>query len=207
MIAKGDREDLAVLQREYERLVQENLSVAKKLLVEYYPEVKDLKYRGRNRSMKVWEFDINELMGRMVAEFVASEAYFVEKLAKLVGEFEKVRPFGRRDAEVLFVIVNRRLREWNLPPMEKWSKIELIRYKKAVRRYKRWGYIDVLERMIFLKVKEALHRWIAEIGGRKTVPLKRYAVMRGESVNAVRNKARRQTIPAFRKNGKWLVMP
>ena len=60
--------------------------------------------------------------------------------------------------------------------------------------------------MLYLAVKEALVRWTAILGGKKTVPLARYAKMQGESVNAVRNKARRQTISAFRKDGKWVVV-
>lgn len=205
VVAKNNKAELERLRAEYGRILHEKTPVAEKLLAGYYAG--EVRYRKkRDRSYKVWEFDIAEYLEKAVVEFLAAEEYFIEALAKLCGEIGKINPFERRDGESLTLVLNWQLRDLDLPPIEKWEGLDAARLNKAMRRYRRHGYVDELEEVLYLAVREALVRWTAILGGKKTVPLKRYAKMRGESVNAVRNKARRQTIPAFRKDGKWLVV-
>ena len=204
MIAKNNREKLEELQRDYLKVLNKNTSMAKKLLAKYYPE--EVGYRKKHDgAFRVWEFDIAEQMEGVVKGYLESEDYFVERLAKLCGEIERIKPFERGDKDSVRTIINRQLRDMKMSPIEKWSGMDAVYYKKALRKYRYYGEIADLEMVLYLAVKEALVRWIAILGGKKTVPLARYAQMQGESVNAVRNKARRQTIPAFRKDGKWVV--
>ena len=205
MIAKNNREELDKLRVEYGKIFREKRLLAEKLLADYYPE--KVGYRKEHDgAFRVWEFDIAEEMEKIVRRYLQSEDYFIENLAKLCGEIEKIRPFARGDKNSLVAIINKQLKDMDLPPVEKWKGVDLVRYRKAVKKYRYYGQIADLEMVIYLAVKEALLRWIAILDGKKTVPLARYARMQGESVNAVRNKARRQTIPAFRKNGKWVVI-
>lgn len=206
MIAKNNRIALDKLKVEYGKLSQDKRSLAVKLLENYYNG--EVKYREKyDGSFKIVRNDeIVGVMEKVVEDYLKSEDYFIEKLAKLCGEVEKIKPFARGDKDSLMVIVNRQLKNEDLPPIEKWSGMDAVYYKKALRKYRYYGEIADLEMVLYLAVKEALVRWIAILGGKKTVPLARYAQMQGESVNAVRNKARRQTIPAFRKDGKWVVV-
>ena len=52
---------------------------------------------------------------------------------------------------------------------------------------------------------ESLNKRILTLTSKQIITLNEWAKNNGKNVNAYLNKAKRQTIPAFRKNGKWMV--
>ena len=52
---------------------------------------------------------------------------------------------------------------------------------------------------------ESLHKRITLLGKHETVTITEWAERNGVAQNAALNKARRQTIPAFRQNKTWMI--
>lgn len=201
MIARAKREYLAELVSLYAQLRAKKAVIAAKM-VEIIAEG-GWQYREGDGRMRIPASEVPLRVEDLIYRYEKSDEYLIEKLAWLVGELENIRPFGKKDREAIVAIVNRQLEGEGFARLGKEWQDE--NYKRAVRRYRRWGKVDDLERGLMLAVSEALHREIAELSGGKVLPIKRWARAQGITVNAARNQARRQTIPAFRKNGKWVV--
>jgi hypothetical protein len=56
-----------------------------------------------------------------------------------------------------------------------------------------------------LLLLEALHKRITILTARKIITLARWAAHKGVKSNVAANKAKRQTIPAFRLREKWMI--
>jgi hypothetical protein len=52
---------------------------------------------------------------------------------------------------------------------------------------------------------ESLHKRFALLDGQRTIPLSDWARAHGVSPAAAANRAKRQTIPAFRLRGRWRI--
>ena len=56
-----------------------------------------------------------------------------------------------------------------------------------------------------LLIQEALHKRITILSAKKIIPLSLWAAQKGIKSNVAANKAKRQTIPAFRLREKWMI--
>ncbi len=64
---------------------------------------------------------------------------------------------------------------------------------------RKWG------ELLSLSLQESLHKHLTYLKGLEVMKLTEYANETGESVNAMLNAARRQTIPVFREKGVWKI--
>ena len=60
-------------------------------------------------------------------------------------------------------------------------------------------------RIIFLQLSESLNKRISYLKGEKIITLVDFSKSGNESINSLINKAKRQTIPAFREKGVWKI--
>jgi hypothetical protein len=56
-----------------------------------------------------------------------------------------------------------------------------------------------------LLLQESMHKRISILTARKIIPLAHWAAQKGVKPNVAANKAKRQTIPAFRLREKWMI--
>jgi hypothetical protein len=56
-----------------------------------------------------------------------------------------------------------------------------------------------------LLLQESLHKRITILTAKKIIPLSQWALQKGVKPNIAANKAKRQTIPAFRMREKWMI--
>lgn len=63
-----------------------------------------------------------------------------------------------------------------------------------------------MTRLLALLVQESLHKRIGLIEGRRLIALSQWARANGIDASAAANKAKRQTIPAFRVRGRWMIV-
>ena len=56
-----------------------------------------------------------------------------------------------------------------------------------------------------LLLQESMHKRISILTARKIIPLALWAAQKGVKPNVAANKAKRQTIPAFRLREKWMI--
>ena len=63
----------------------------------------------------------------------------------------------------------------------------------------------MMEKVLSLSLLESFHKRIAYLKGEKIIRLSEYAKSINEKSSIVLNKAKRQTIPAFREKGVWKI--
>ena len=72
-------------------------------------------------------------------------------------------------------------------------------------RYRATGKADGFAGLLALLLIESLHKRIAYLTSRRIVPLSGWAKAAKQNASTVLNKAKRQTIPAFRVREKWMI--
>ena len=132
--------------------------------------------------------------------------YFLEKIAKFHLEFEHIHPFCDGNGRIGRVLINYQLMQLGFPSI-------IIRDKEKSVYYKSFGeYRDsnkkktaIMNKVLSLALFESFHKRIAYLKGEQIVRLSEYAEKKNKSASILLNKAKRQTIPAFREKGTWKI--
>ena len=145
------------------------------------------------------------MVGSALLEYSSDHAtYFLEKIAKFHLEFEHIHPFCDGNGRIGRVILNYQLMKVGFPPIIIRDK-EKKHYYKSFQEYKDDHKTGKMEKVCYLALLESLHKRLAYLKGEKIISLTIYAKEVGETSSSILNKAKRQTIPAFREKGTWKI--
>jgi len=173
-------------------------------------------WAGRFRSGKEWvrvgnhiganpDF-VPSLMDEAVSRYNAdSDEWFLSKIAWFHAEFEAIHPFCDGNGRLGRVLVNQQLLRLGYPPVIVKNKGKKTDYYPIFDRYRATGKADGFTSLLALLLTESLHKRIAYLTSRRIVPLVGWAKTAKQNVSAMLNKAKRQTIPAFRVREKWMI--
>ena len=187
------------------------LSMHKTLLTDI-----DDKIAGRFRVGKEWvrvgnhlganpQF-VPTLMQELVNNFNHNKiSYFLDAVAHFHAEFETIHPFVDGNGRIGRVLINLQLLNLGFPPIIIQNKNKHTEYYPLFTQYQSTLKSGGFTELFALLLQESLNKRITVLTAKKIIPLSVWAKQSGIKPNVAANKAKRQTIPAFRMREKWMI--
>ena len=149
---------------------------------------------------------VNDLVHKLVENYNKDDkSEPISKIAYFHNEFEYIHPFCDGNGRIGRILINQQLMKLNLPPILIPAKNKYQDYYPTLDAYDKKNDPAPLEDYLSLLLLESLNKYITIISGAKIVPLVDWAKHNQLSKPSILNKAKRQTIPAFRQRGKWMI--
>jgi Fic family protein len=176
----------------------------------------DDKIAGRFRTGKEWVRVGNHLganpafVGMLMQELVDrykqdKTSYFLDAIADFHAEFETIHPFVDGNGRMGRVLINLQLVKAGFPPIIIPNKSKHTEYYPLFARFQSTMKADGFTKLFALLLLETLHKRITILTAKKIIPLSIWASQNAVKLNVAANKAKRQTIPAFRLREKWMI--
>lgn len=147
---------------------------------------------------------VERMIEQALNEYKKSDTHTVNKVAKFHLNFETIHPFIDGNGRIGRVLVNFQLMKESYPPIIIRDK-EKSAYYQTFKDYREKDNTDPMINVVYLALIESFHKRIAYLKGQNIMKLTKYAEKNNISKHSLLNKARRQTIPAFREKGVWKI--
>ena len=171
------------------------------------------RFRAKDEYVRVGTYiapapeNIEAMADSALLEYSSNHSdYFLENIARFHLEFEHIHPFCDGNGRIGRVLINYQLMQFGFPPIIIRDK-EKATYYKSFNEYRESNKrkAGILDKVISLALLESFNKRITYLKGSTIVRLVEYAKTVGQSVSVLLNKAKRQTIPAFREKGVWKI--
>ena len=171
---------------------------------------------GRYRTGKEWvrvgshlganPLFVASLMNDLIEKYnVNKSMFFLDKIAFFHAEFETIHPFCDGNGRIGRVLINQQLIKHGYPPIIIRNKGKFNDYYPLFTAYQTTAKYDGFTSLFTLSLLESLHKRLSIITCPKIIPLSSWAEKNAVKGNVAANKAKRQTIPAFRLREKWMI--
>jgi Fic family protein len=131
--------------------------------------------------------------------------FFLDKIAYFHAEFETIHPFVDGNGRMGRILINLQLMNEGLPPIIIQNKSKHSDYYPLFTDYQTTMKHEGFAALFAILLQESLHKRIALMTAKRIVPLQKWATKNNIKPNIAGNKAKRQTIPAFRLREKWMI--
>lgn len=171
---------------------------------------------GRFRSGKEWvrvgnhlganPLFVGQLMQELIDDWNTNDSrFFLDKIAYFHAEFETIHPFVDGNGRMGRILINLQLMNEGLPPIIIQNKSKHSDYYPLFTNYQTTIKHEGFTALFAILLQESLHKRIALMTAKRIVPLQKWATKNKIKPNIAGNKAKRQTIPAFRLREKWMI--
>lgn len=169
------------------------------------------RFRAPNELVRVGSYIapdpvvIPELLNKMIAEYYADATVpIAERIAKMHLLFESIHPFCDGNGRIGRVLNNMMLMiERYVPINIRFADRQL--YYSAFKEYNVSKDISIMQEIVASAIINSYYKRIAYLQGKSIVTLSEYAKKNKLSYPNLINKAKRQTITAFRERGVWKI--
>lgn len=171
------------------------------------------RFRNKNEYVRVGTHiapapeKIEAMISALLLEYSSNiNDYFLEKISRFHLEFENIHPFCDGNGRIGRVLLSCQLMKFGFPPI-------IIRNKEKQTYYSSFNEYRIsnkkktaiMEKVVVLALLESFHKRLAYLKGKQIVVLAQYSKEANESLKILLNKAKRQSIPAFREKGIWKI--
>jgi Fic family protein len=149
---------------------------------------------------------VSSLVADAIARYHAdADSYFLDKIAWFHCQFETIHPFGDGNGRIGRVLIDQQLLALGLPPVIIRAKNRHRDYYPLLDRYSKTDDFSGMTSLLALLLQESLHKRISLVESAQIVPVSVWARAVGMRGNVAANKAKRQTIAAFRVRDRWMI--
>lgn len=150
---------------------------------------------------------IEPMINELLFEYKSNiQDYFLEKNAKFHLDFETIHPFCDGNGRIGRVLTNYQLMQMDFPPIIIRDK-EKQAYYNSFKEYRLSNKkkTALMKNILTLALFEFFHKRLAYLKGKSIITLTDYTKKTNKSLNVFLNKAKRQTISAFREKEVWKI--
>ena len=149
--------------------------------------------------------EIIRLMNQILTRYVEdTDTFFLEKIARFHLDFECIHPFCDGNGRIGRILINMQLLQLGYPKITIRFKDKKI-YFDAIKTYQKTNNSEAMEGLLRLALFESFHKRLTYLKGQKIISLSDYAKQQNVSIHNLLNKAKRQTIRAFREKNIWKI--
>ena len=148
--------------------------------------------------------EIIRLMNQILTRYIEdTDTFFLEKIARFHLDFECIHPFCDGNGRIGRILINMQLLQLGYPKIT-IRFLDKI-YFDAIKTYQKTNNSEAMEALLRLALFESFHKRLTYLKGQKIVSLSDYAKQQNVSIHNLLNKAKRQTIRAFREKNIWKI--
>ncbi len=149
--------------------------------------------------------EIIRLMNQILTRYVEdTDTFFLEKIARFHLDFECIHPFCDGNGRIGRILINMQLLQLGYPKITIRFKDKKV-YFDAIKTYQKTNNSEAMEALLRLALFESFHKRLTYLKGQKIISLSDYAKQQNASIHNLLNKAKRQTIRAFREKNIWKI--
>lgn len=195
-----------------EKLSVEYILQSHKILLNGINDKIAWQFRCGDQRVRIWSHlganpdFVSWLIHNLVNEYNNDKkTYFLDKIAYFHAEFETIHPFGDGNGRIWRMLINKQLMDLGFPPIIIPNKNKHKDYYPLFERYQKKQDYSGFSNFFALLLLESLHKRLTLLTSKKIISLNERAKQTWNNVNSYLNKAKRQTIPAFRIAWKWMI--